>query len=108
MQIREKLVSTQRRYLLLTAAGMAVWASLVLAVAGTNNAHPPTWFFAAAVPVFAVVLFGMFGMNFLIRCPKCRGNMSRVGPLAARPLFRRRRVENCPFCGVNLDTRVAP
>ena len=108
MQIREKLVKTQRRYLLLTFVAILVWGGLLLIAMAVTEQEPPTWIFIAAIPVFAVILLGVVGTNFLIRCPSCHGNLSRIGSLADRPLFGRRKVTNCPFCGVDLDTSVAP
>ena len=108
MKIREKLVTTQRRYLLLVAVAFIVWGGLVVGMALSKLEVPPTWFFVAAVPVFVALLFGIVGMNFLVRCPKCRGNLSRIGPLSTRPMLGRRKVSNCPFCGINLDTSLAP
>ena len=108
MQIRERLVRTQRRYLLLTVSGMLVWGALILGAFKVTQNEPPTWFFVVAVPVFALIALGVVGFNFFVRCPSCRGNLGRIGPLSARPLFGRRSVANCPYCGINLDTRIAP
>ena len=108
MLIRDKRVKTQRRYLLLTLAGIVVWGALLLGAVAFTGGQAPTWLFVAAVPVVGVILLGVVGANFLVRCPKCRGNLSRVGPLSARPWLGRRSVANCPFCGVSLDSRVAP
>jgi hypothetical protein len=108
MLIRDKLVKTQRRYLLLTFVGMVVWGALLLDAVVVTGGQAPPWLFAAAVPVFGVILLGVIGTNFLVRCPRCRGNLSRVGPLSARPWLGRRSVANCPFCGVSLDSSVAP
>ena len=108
MQIRNKLVRTQRRYLLLTLGGLIVWCVLLLGAMAVTGGDAPMWLFGAALPVFGIIMFGVVGANFLVRCPKCRGNLSRVGPLSVRPWFGRRRVENCPFCGVSLDAPVAP
>ena len=108
MLIRDKLIGTQRRYLLLTLAGVVAWSAVLLGAVAATGGHAPPWLFGAAVPIFGVILLGILGTNFLVRCPRCRGNLSRVGPLAVRPWFGRRRVANCPYCGVSLDAPVAP
>ena len=108
MRVREKLLRTHNRYLLVTFAGIFTWGALVLGVWATTRGHAPTWLFQVAIPVFCVILFGILGSNFLVRCPKCRGNLSRIGPLSSRPWFGRRPVTHCPFCGLSLDATVAP
>lgn len=108
MNVREKLLRIQRRYLLLIAAAFLVWGALLLGVMSGMPQEAPTWLFVAATPVFAALLFGMIGINFLVRCPECRGNLGRIGSLSTRPFLSRRRVSNCPFCGLSLDTPTAP
>ena len=107
MKIRDKLLRIRRSYLLMLFGGMVVWGALIFGAVAPTGHEPPTWLFVAAIPVFLVILLGLVGINFLVRCPRCRGNLSRVGQLAARPLFGRI-VANCPFCGVSLDAQVAP
>ena len=107
MKIRDKLVRLRRRYLLMLFGGMVVWGALIFGAVAVRGQEPPTWLFVAGVPIFLAIILGLLGINFLVRCPRCRGNLSRVGQIAARPLFGRS-VANCPFCGVSLDAEVAP
>ena len=106
MRIRDKLVRSRRRYLALVFGGMGIWAALILAIVSIAEQGPSDWLFIAAIPIFGMIVLGFIGINFLVRCPRCKGNLGRAGQLASPPLFGRS-VKNCPFCSVSLDESVA-
>ena len=75
MTIREELVRARRRCLALMLGGTVAWGALVLSIAMLSSNGSPPWIFQAAVPLFAAVLLGVLGINFLVRRPKCNGNL---------------------------------
>jgi hypothetical protein len=68
---------------------------------GVANAHSP--FLIASGVLGSLGFIGAFVATvFFVKCPKCNARLGQftVGPFAFRPS---RRVNFCPYCGVNFD-----
>jgi len=101
--IREAVKRRVRRLALLAVAGWLVIPASVLVASwtasGSGRGELPPWAFLGIVAFAAAIL----GLNFGVRCLKCR---TRFGQLALEIAFhwgRRARVNFCPFCGTGLD-----
>ena len=55
--------------------------------------------------LFAVVVFVMslIPVFWLIRCPRCKGNLQGLYPSFGPFAQLGRKITCCPYCGVNLD-----
>jgi hypothetical protein len=98
MTIRSYLASRFRKLMIF---GVLAWLCCAAAGLSASSRLIPTW--AAAIPFFgfaAVVLL----MLFWIRCPRCGGRLGQFASFANTKLrFYERRINFCPYCGVNLD-----
>jgi hypothetical protein len=91
-----------RRIRWLGAAGLGGWL-LVAAAAGLFSGHrsggPPSPLFFAG--------FALFGGAMLliqrVRCPKCSTPLGQIATQMAFSLFRKRKINYCPYCGVSLE-----
>ena len=95
MNIREALQRKTRRIM---CFGFVAWlAMVVLLVMAPHGLRPFTivsflFFFASAL-----------AQSFLIRCPRCNGNVGLLVARTVMPGLLKTCVANCPFCGVNFD-----
>ena len=98
MTIRAFLASRFRRLMLF---GILAWLCAAGLTLGETSHFIPSWI--APIPIFcfaAVVLLVLFW----IRCPRCGGRLGQLaGFLNAKERFFQRRINFCPYCGVNLD-----
>jgi hypothetical protein len=96
--IRMFLVSRFRK---LMFAGILAWLSCAAAGFSASARLIPGW--ATFIPFagfFVVVLL----MLLWIRCPRCGGPLGQnAGFLNAKDRFYQKRVNFCPYCGVNFD-----
>ena len=96
MTIRASL----RRRLILTYVVLAVAVVCVIAFRELIDQQMENLAigFGALMAVVALVF-----VNLGVRCPRCRGNLALTAQGAAFPLWRKRRVNFCQYCGVSLD-----
>ena len=85
-------------YALVLLGVCAIAASQVLI---GNEDQPPTWFFFAFVPFIGAWLYMFLG----IRCPRCKGNLTR-SPAIYPTFSKKHRFNYCPYCGVAIDENV--
>jgi hypothetical protein len=87
--------------MLITLCGLIVLSSVALLKL--------RWFGVAVAVLFLPPLILGFAFSlFLLRCPRCKANLSSLigyfGPLA----FMAKPVNYCPFCGVSVDEPLEP
>jgi hypothetical protein len=83
----------------LVIVGFALFAASHLFGAPDGENSP--LFFVAFIPFFAAVVY----VNFAIKCPRCKGNLS-VTPAAYPSFSSKHRFNFCPYCGVNVDEKI--
>ena|SRR5688572_16454717 len=104
MKIRDRLIRRQRRFIAIMAIAIGCWAAVVLVARLTSPGTPPDWMFLVLVGLLGPILFAIAGLKYLVRCPKCNGNLGgRFGSLSGRKFLWVRPVVSCPYCGVGLD-----
>ena len=103
MTNREQLARKKTRYFFAFTGG---------ALFGVLSAQA-TYFFVPGWPIHLALLFavvaagGWLGYTFLVRCPRCNGNIGgKYNHFGTRSFLLYRPVAHCPFCGVSLDERV--
>ena len=75
--------------------------AVALAIFFERETKDSPLFFIAIIPFLAAVVF----INFGVRCPRCKGNLSMTP--AAYPTFsKKHRFNFCPYCGVSVDENV--
>lgn len=81
------------------SVGLVSWLALAVCV------------LTAAAPVFhllsiMVFLAAALAQTFMVRCPRCNGNVGLLIAQTLAPGRLRTHVANCPFCGVSHDAGV--
>jgi uncharacterized membrane protein YuzA (DUF378 family) len=100
--IRTILTRKKRRYFL--ALLFAIPATFILFILGTIN----TIFGLIGVACFPLVLLLLFGLQFSIRCPECRGILGFALNWPITWDFSvSKEIKFCQRCGVNLDKEIA-
>jgi hypothetical protein len=98
MTIRVFLTSRFRKLMFF---GILAWICAAGLTLSEASRLVPAWI--TTIPIFcfaAVVLLVLFW----IRCPRCGGRMGQLaGFLNAKERFFQRRINFCPYCGVNFD-----
>jgi hypothetical protein len=96
--IRTFLASRFRKLMI---TGILAWLGCAVAGFCASFGLIPGWIVVIPfIAFFAVVLL----MLLWIRCPRCGGPFGQnAGFLNWRDHFLQRRVNFCPYCGVNLD-----
>ena len=99
MKIRELLQQKKRRFTY-AAVGAAVVGVLALQASFLLDAQ---WVLALGLVALVIAGVAALGTRWLVRCPRCHGNIgSGHNNFSARRLIGKP-VANCPFCGVSLD-----
>ncbi len=104
MTIRELLAERKNRYFL------AMVGAAVLAILSAQATYffLPGWPIAIALLLASLATAGWFAYRFLVRCPRCKGNIgAKYAYFGKRGFLLFRPVAHCPFCGVSLDESVA-
>jgi hypothetical protein len=98
MTIRMFLASRFRK---LMFVGILAWLGCAAAGFGASaGLIPESVAFIPFAGFFVVVLL----MLLWIRCPRCRGPLGQnAGFLNAKDRFYQKRVNFCPYCGINFD-----
>jgi hypothetical protein len=103
MSIRAFLASRFRKLMLF---GVLAWLCCAALGLSASSGLIPSW--VAPIPFIgfaAVVLL----ILLWIRCPRCGGRLGQiVGYVNAKERFYQRRINFCPYCGVNLDEPCSP
>jgi hypothetical protein len=103
MSIRAFLASRFRKLMLF---GVLAWLCCAASGLSASSGLIPSW--VAPIPFIgfaAVVLL----MLLWIRCPRCGGRLGQiVGYVNAKERFYQRRINFCPYCGVNFDEPCSP
>lgn len=82
-------------------AGFILLIGLDVFVGTSSMPHEIAW--AVLLPGIVLSVAGIIGMNSLVRCPRCKGNIGAANlPLRNWPLGARR-IDFCPYCGTGLD-----
>lgn len=68
---------------------------------GLLGAHQPPWLLFVGMGFF---ILAVVGVNLLIRCPKCRGNLGPLAAASGNPLAMSPKIRYCPYCAVEFDT----
>jgi TRAP-type C4-dicarboxylate transport system permease small subunit len=55
---------------------------------------------AVGLPLFAGAILGL---TFFLNCPRCKGRLGQVAMSLVMPGKTTRRMNFCPYCGVNID-----
>lgn len=80
------------------------WLSMPLSIVVNQGRGPLLVVVAAAVPTFVgVVLY----LAWLLRCPRCKGNLGQTIAMHVGFSWNRRRINFCPYCAANLDEPVS-
>ena len=53
-------------------------------------------------------LVAIIFLGFLIRCPRCRGNIGALNAGVSKSIPFYTVINYCPYCGVSLDSSVGP
>ena len=101
MTIRDHLRSRKRAFLMCAVVGFALF--LGFGILGRPLLLPNGIALVILFGCIILYLVGMFGMAYVVRCPRCQGNIgSSYLPLRKWPLSMKP-INFCPFCGVSLD-----
>jgi hypothetical protein len=104
MTIRDYI---KRRMWTWIALAIGSWLLVGLTAAVSKGGHGAL---PALLPLlgFAGFAGAIIGINFFVKCPKCKASLAHtIGMYVAFQWAGRRQVNFCPFCGVNLDEPVA-
>jgi hypothetical protein len=103
VNIRRRFTFLASRFRKLMLIGILAWLGCAAAGFSASAGLIPVWIvFIPFIAFFAVVRL----MLVWIRCPRCGGPFGQnAGFLNWRDCFYQRRVNFCPYCGVNLDDR---
>jgi hypothetical protein len=94
MTIRSFLLKKKRLYF-----GMSVAVLIIGAITVQSTIHLRAhWPFYVVMGLVALGFFFYFLSNYRVLCPRCKGNIGKGYGLLLGS------IENCPFCGVPLDT----
>jgi FtsH-binding integral membrane protein len=88
----------KRRVRWFLAIGLLAWLSIPLWLSVTRAREQPYVPFAA----MAVFASAALGMQFFVRCPKCKVRLGQIGVQVGIG-FLKPTVNFCPYCGVSLD-----
>ena len=103
MTIRELLARRKNRYFLVMMSG----AFLAILSAQATIFFIPGWPIAFAYLLTAAAAASGFAYRFLVRCPRCQGNIgAKYSYFGRRGFLLFRPVAHCPFCGISLDETV--
>jgi O-antigen ligase len=65
---------------------------------GVQNGPPWLAFVGMGLAMIAVV-----GINLLIRCPRCKGNLGVIAGVSGHPFAISGKVRYCPYCAADFD-----
>jgi len=88
----------KRRVRWFLAIAALAWISIPVWLSVTRERQQPYVPFAA----MAVFASAALGMQFLVRCPRCKVRLGQIGVQVAFS-FLKPTVNFCPYCGVSLD-----
>jgi len=91
------------------------WALLALAVVWVGGAFftfsdsDQTSISPYFMAIFGLAFFvGIISLGFLIRCPRCRGNIGALNAGISKTIPFYTVINYCPYCGVSLDSSAGP
>ncbi len=99
MTVRDFLTRKKRK---VSIIAFASW--LILAIAGILSSRYKTFIFI--VPAFIVFMASVIYLIFGIRCPRCKGMMGHVSSYSSGPFSISRKINYCPFCGLDINTEI--
>jgi hypothetical protein len=100
MTIRSQISRKKRKALISAYSGMAFFFLGIILL------HESAWPLILAAIGFSVSGFSMLYAFWRIRCPRCKGNIGYVAMYYGTPFSLSKKINFCPFCGINLDTEV--
>jgi hypothetical protein len=60
----------------------------------------PPWLLFVGIGFF---MLAVVGINLLIRCPRCRGNLGPLAAATGNPFAMSPKVRYCPYCAAEFD-----
>lgn len=63
----------------------------------------PPWL---ALIGMGIAMIAVVGINLLIRCPRCRGNLGVLAGVSGHPFAISSKVRYCPYCAADFDAPI--
>jgi hypothetical protein len=102
--VRESLTGQMRRWWILAGLGFATMMAGPITAGALGAPKTAALLAFGGVLVFAVALLGL---QFRVRCPRCRGALGRIATTFGDVLLRfPKRLMFCPYCALDLDSPI--
>ena len=100
MTIRSQISRKKRKALISAYSGMAFFFLGIILL------HESGWPLILMFIGFAVAAVSLLYAFWRIRCPCCKGNIGYVAMYYGTPFSLSKKINFCPFCGINIDTEL--
>ena len=100
MTIRFQISRKKRGALISGYSGMALFFLGIILL------HESAWPLILMFIGFAVAAVSLLYAFWQIRCPNCKGNIGYVAMYYGTPFSLSKKINFCPFCGINIDAEL--
>jgi hypothetical protein len=98
--IRKLVNRSKRLWFSIFLVGLVFFAATP--ILGLPNEPPWLVFVGMGIAMIAVL-----GMNLLIRCPRCSGNLGVIAGVSGHPFAISGKVRYCPYCAAEFDAPIS-